>query len=205
MANREEVPKVNAGSMADIAFLLLIFFLVTTSIETDSGLDRMLPRIPDSKELPPIILERNILPISINGDGELLVDNELINLKELKKVTKAFLDNGGALQGDTKHCDYCEGERSSNSSDSPQEAIVSLVSNRETSYGVYITVQNELVGAYNDLRNREAQSLYKRDFTEMEATYLRPETSKSKKEQLKPKIKIIQQRFPLNLSEAEIN
>ena len=205
MANREEVPKVNAGSMADIAFLLLIFFLVTTSIETDSGLDRMLPRIPDLTTSPPVIPERNILPITINGDGELLVDDELINLKELKSLTKAFIDNGGALQGDDRYCDYCDGERSPESSDSPAEAIVSLKSNRKTSYGVYITVQNELVGAYNELRNREAQRLYKRDFTELEAIYLNPETLQSQKGQLKLKIKNIQQRFPLNLSEAERN
>jgi biopolymer transport protein ExbD len=203
MANREEVPKVNAGSMADIAFLLLIFFLVTTSIETDVGLDRMLPRINPEPPLP--ISERNILPVLINKEGELLVADELIALNDLKSLTTAFLDNGGALQNDARYCDYCLGNRDPKSSDSPAEAVVSLISNRETSYGVYIAVQNELVGAYNNLRNREAQRLYHMNYTEMEVIYLNPETSKSIKEGLKPRMRIIQELFPLNLSEAEIN
>lgn len=203
MANREEVPKVNAGSMADIAFLLLIFFLVTTSIETDAGLDRKLPRLNSEPPLP--IPERNILPISINKVGELLVDNELTNLNALRQLTTAFLDNGGAPQTDTRYCDYCSGSRDPKSSDSPAEAIVSLTTDRETTYGVYISVQNELVGAYNDLRNREAQRLYQMDFTEMESRYSSTETPKSVKVDLKHRIKIIQDLFPLNLSEAERN
>lgn len=203
MVNREEVPKVNAGSMADIAFLLLIFFLVTTSIETDVGLARMLPIINSEPPLP--ISVKNIFPISINSDGELLVDNELTNLTDLRSLTIDFLDNGGALQSDSRYCSYCQGERNPESSDSPAEAVVSLMSHRETSYGVYIAVQNELVGAYNNLRNREAQRLYKREYTEMESIYLNPETPKSVKEDLKPKIKNIQRLFPLNLSEAERN
>ncbi len=203
MASREEVPKVNAGSMADIAFLLLIFFLVTTSIETDTGLSRMLPRITSDPPLP--IPEKNILAISINGNGELLVNDELIDLAELRKLTTTFLDNGGALESDARYCDYCQGVRDRSSSDSPAEAVVSLMSSRETSYGVYISVQNELVGAYNDLRNRESQRLYNRDYTEMETIYSNLETPKPVREALKPKIKNIQQLFPLNLSEAERN
>lgn len=203
MTNRDEVPKVNAGSMADIAFLLLIFFLVTTSIETDAGLDRMLPRITNDPVMP--IPRKNILPIMIDGQGVLLVDDELTDLTDLRKLTIAFLDNGGALQEDPRYCDYCKGERDPKSSDSPAEAVVSLLSNRETSYGTYISVQNELVGAYNELRNREAQRLYKRYYTEMETAYLSPETPAAVKEDLKPKIKHIQDLFPLNLSEAERN
>lgn len=205
MASREEAPQVNAGSMADIAFLLLIFFLVTTTIETDAGLDRMLPKL--EKEPPPVppIPQKNILPISINAKGDLLLGDELITLKELRSLTKAFLDNGGALQGDARYCDYCQGERNPKSSDSPAEAVVSLMSNRETTYGVYIAVQNELVAAYNELRNREAQRLYKTDFTLMEAIYLKSETPKSTREELKGKIKHIQDLFPMKLSEAQRN
>ncbi|MGF1558146.1 MAG: ExbD/TolR family protein [Flavobacteriaceae bacterium] len=205
MASREEAPQVNAGSMADIAFLLLIFFLVTTTIETDAGLDRMLPKL--EKEPPPVppIPQKNILPISINAKGELLLGDELITLKELRSLTKAFLDNGGAAKGDARYCDYCQGERNPKSSDSPAEAVVSLMSNRETTYGVYIAVQNELVAAYNELRNREAQRLYKTDFTLMEAVYLMSETPKSTREELKGKIKHIQDLFPMKLSEAQRN
>lgn len=188
--------------MADIAFLLLIFFLVTTSIETDAGLNRMLPKIT-VVTIP--IPEKNILPILINGDGELLVDNQVTDLADLRELTIAFLDNGGARPQDPRYCGYCKGERDPKSSDSPAEAVVSLVSSRETSYGAYIAVQNELGGAYNLLRDREAHRLYQRPYTEMENEYSRPETPVSVKEELKSKIKRIQGLFPLNLSEAERN
>ena len=78
-----------------------------------------------------------------------------------------------------------------------------MKNDRETKYGTYITVQNELVGAYNDLRNREAQRLYGRKFTDMEAEYLNPETAQSVKDELKEKVKKIQDLFPQKLSEAE--
>lgn len=203
MTNRDEVPRVNAGSMADIAFLLLIFFLVTTSIETDTGLDRMLPRITTERPLP--IQERNILPILINGADELWVGDEVVPLSDLRNRTVSFLDNGGALPDDPRYCDYCRGKRDPKSSDSPGEAVVSLLSHRETSYGIYIAVQNELVGAFNELRNREARRRYQKGFVDMEAEYLRPETPIATKEDLKSKIKHIQKLFPLNLSEAERN
>ncbi len=201
MASREEAPKVNAGSMADIAFLLLIFFLVTTTIETDAGLNRMLP----GKDSPPPsdVYQRNILPILLNGKDELMVDGEIIDLKDLKDITIAFLDNGGASSESENYCNYCQGNRDVKSSDNPDKAIVSLMSNRETTYGVYITVQNELVAAYNNLRNREAQRLYKIDFTAMEALYDKSETPKAKKDELKMKIRSIQKLYPMKLSEAE--
>jgi hypothetical protein len=79
------------------------------------------------------------------------------------------------------------------------------MSSRKTSYGVYITVQNELVGAYNDLRNREAQRLFKADFTTMEEAYLNPETSEKIRVNLMEKIKKIRDLYPMKLSEAERN
>ena len=83
------------------------------------------------------------------------------------------------------------------------KAIISLKNDRETQYSTYITVQNELVGAYNDLRNRESQRLFKKKFVEMEAEYLNPETSDEVKEELKEKVKRIQELFPQKLSEAQ--
>ncbi len=203
MARRGAPPEVNAGSMADIAFLLLIFFLVTTTIETDAGLDRMLPPIEPPTETPPIIREKNIFTVNINKSGQLLVENELTNLKELRKKAIAFLDNGGAPSGTPEYCDYCKGKRDESSSDNPDKAIISLKNDRETKYGTYITVQNELVGAYNDLRNRESQRLYKRNFTEMESEYLNPETPSNVRDKLKEAVLKIQGLFPQKLSEAE--
>ena len=78
-----------------------------------------------------------------------------------------------------------------------------MKNDRETKYATYITVQNELVGAYNDLRNREAQRLYGRDFTEMEAEFLNPETPSRIRDDLEPKVKRVQQLYPQKLSEAE--
>ncbi len=198
MARRAGAPEVNAGSMADIAFLLLIFFLVTTTIETDAGLDRMLPPIEPPEDIDVVIKQKNIFQVNINKNGQLLADEELIDLKQLRAKATAFLDNGG-----DGTCTYCKGKRNAESSDNPSKAIISLKNDRETKYGTYITVQNELVGAYNDLRNREAQRLFGRDFTEMEAEYLNPETPQAIKDDLKDKVKKIQDLFPQKLSEAE--
>ena len=188
---------MNAGSMADIAFLLLIFFLVTTTIETDAGLDRMLPPL-EPPDTDVIIKQKNIFTVNINKNGQLLVEEELIDLRELRNKAVAFLDNGG-----DGTCNYCKGRRDASSSDNPTKAIISLKNDRETKYGTYITVQNELVGAYNDLRNREGQRLYGRDFTEMEAEFLNPETPSRIRDDLEPKVKRVQQLYPQKLSEAE--
>lgn len=202
MARRAGAPEVNAGSMADIAFLLLIFFLVTTTIETDAGLDRMLPPIePPDQDV--VIKQKNIFQVNINKNGQLLADDELIEISNLREKAMAFLDNGGAPQGSPDYCSYCKGARDASSSDSPAKAIISLKNDRETKYATYITVQNELVGAYNDLRDREAQRLYGKKFVDMEAEYLNPETSDEVKDELKEKVQRIQELFPQKLSEAE--
>jgi len=203
MARRSGAPEVSAGSMADIAFLLLIFFLVTTTIETDAGLDRMLPPWEPPEEEPPVIKQKNIFTVNINRNGQLLVEDEILEIKDLREKAKAFLDNGGAPSGDPEHCNYCKGERNPASSDNPVKAIISLKNDRETEYSTYITVQNELVGAYNELRNREAMRLYKKNFVDMEAEYLNPETTNEVKEELKEKVRRIQELFPQKLSEAE--
>ena len=203
MARRAGAPEVSAGSMADIAFLLLIFFLVTTTIETDAGLDRMLPPWEPPTEDPPIIKQKNIFTVNINRNGQLLVEDEIIEITKLREKAMAFLDNGGAPSGTPDYCSYCKGAKDASSSDNPDKAIISLKNDRETEYSTYITVQNELVGAYNDLRNREAMRLFKKNFVDMEAEYLNPETSDEVKEELKEKVKRIQGLFPQKLSEAE--
>lgn len=198
MAKRN-IPEVNAGSMADIAFLLLIFFLVTTTIETDSGLDRKLPPIQEVD--PPVIKQKNILQVIVNKNNQILADEEVVKLEELKDVAVAFLDNGGGTGEDA--CTFCQGKRDPNSSDNPIKAIISLKNDRETKYSTYIAVQNELVAAYNVLRNRESQRLNGRSFTEIEAEYKDPKTPQSVKDALKPKIEEIKEMIPQKLSEAE--
>ncbi|PCJ97977.1 MAG: biopolymer transporter ExbD [Flavobacteriaceae bacterium] len=202
MSKRTDVPKVNAGSMADIAFLLLIFFLVTTVIETNAGLDRRLPRWNDNDTTIVMRYERNVLAIFLDSNGKLMANNNLVQLKELKTVALDFIDNGGSLSTSEEYCSYCKGERSATSSDNPAKAVISLASNRETSYGAYISVQNELVAAYNELRNREAQRLFKMNFTDMETQYGKAETSLIVKKELKERIVQIQKRYPLNIIDA---
>ena len=202
MAKRS-APEVNAGSMADIAFLLLIFFLVTTTIETDSGLNRKLPPMEDQVD-PPIIREKNIFTVLVSKNDQLLVEEELADIADLRSLAVAFLDNGGGV-GD-EACDYCQGARDTDSSDNPDKAVISLKNDRETDYKVYIAVQNELVAAYNVLRNREFARLNPNlglSFVEADRRYSDPRTSTSEKEVLMPKLAEVKLLFPQKLSEAE--
>jgi biopolymer transport protein ExbD len=202
MAKRS-APEVNAGSMADIAFLLLIFFLVTTTIETDSGLNRKLPPMEDVVD-PPIIKERNIFTVVVNKNNDLLVEEKPMDISELREAAVAFLDNGGGNGEDA--CDFCQGARDKDSSDNPEKAVISLKNDRETDYKVYISVQNELVAAYNVLRNREFARLNPNlglTFVQADRRYSDPRTSTSEKEALKPKLAEVKLLFPQKLSEAE--
>jgi len=202
MAKRA-APEVNAGSMADIAFLLLIFFLVTTTIETDSGINRKLPPTDEVVD-PPVIKQRNIFTVVVNKDNRLLVEEELMDISELREAAIAFLDNGGG-QGE-EACDYCKGKRDTSSSDNPEKAIISLKNDRETSYKVYIAVQNELVAAYNDLRDREFALLNPMagmTYTEAQKRYSDPRSTATEKDKLKPMLDEVKSMYPQKLSEAE--
>lgn len=200
MAKRA-APEVNAGSMADIAFLLLIFFLVTTTIETDTGISRKLPPIDDSDTPPPIIKQKNIFTVLINGKNQLLVEDELMELKDLRKAAEEFLDNGGGTGDDA--CSYCKGKHSPTSSDNPDKAVISLKNERETTYSTYISVQNELVAAYNELRNRRSQELYGISFDELQARYDDTNSPQFKNEKLKERIEKIKLEYPQKLSEVQ--
>ncbi|GLB50967.1 biopolymer transporter ExbD [Neptunitalea chrysea] len=199
MAKRA-APEVNAGSMADIAFLLLIFFLVTTTIETNQGLSARLPeRQPVTEDAPPL-RKRNVFEVMVNQNDQLLVENELMEIGDLREAAVAFLDNGG-----DGSCAYCQGTKDVNSSVNPNKAIISLRNQRGTSYKMYVAVQNELQAAYNVLRERERERLYPNEvsWTEMWAQYNAAKTSDARKDALKPKIEKLQELFPYKLSEAE--
>ncbi len=200
---RRKSPEVNAGSMADIAFLLLIFFLVTTTIETDSGINRKLPPMEEQID-PPIIRQKNIFTVVVNKNNQLLVEEELTDLKDLRNLAVEFLDNGGGSGEEA--CDYCQGNKDPRSSDNPDKAIISLKNDRETEYKVYIAVQNELVAAYNVLRNREFSRLYPNEvisYVEADLRYSDPRTSIDEKASLKEKLDVIKALYPQKLSEAE--
>ena len=129
---------INSSSMADIAFLLLIFFLVTTTIANDKGLTLQLPPNPEDVEQTDIkIPERNIFKILINSSDKLLVENEpMENPRDIRDLVKKFVENNGV---------------DPNLSDSPEKAIVSIKTNRGTSYESFIEVYNEVQGAYYDM------------------------------------------------------
>ena len=127
---------VNSGSMADIAFLLLIFFLVSTKIASDKGLTVQLP--PKQENRPPVeIKARNVFNILINSQDRLLVENEPMDIRDLPNEVKKFIDNNG---------------RDPKSSDSPQKAGVSLKTDRGTSYETYIRIYDDLKRTYHALR-----------------------------------------------------
>lgn len=203
MARREN-PEINAGSMADIAFLLLIFFLVTTTMNVDSGISKKLSEKPPKDYVPPIIKEKNIFEVNINRNNELLVEGERMNIKDIKEAAIKFIDNGG---GDGKidegvatgPCTYCKGDRNERSSDHPNKAVISVQSDRGTEYGTYIEVQNELLKAYTDLRNRLSQERYKMSYSELEAAL----DEDKENETLKKKVQDIKTSYPQIISDAE--
>lgn len=207
MAKRS-APEVNAGSMADIAFLLLIFFLVTTTIEKDKGILRSLPPIEPPNDDEVVIRQKNLFVVLLNRNDQLLVEDELMQLKDLRKATVEFLDNGGDVNNEGEPCDYCQGKRDPKSSDHPDKAIISLQHDRETTYGKYIEVQNELVAAYNFLRNREAKRLFGQFYPEVDDVYFAMLAEKEKNQfkrdvTLDERIEKIKAMYPMKLSEAE--
>ena len=213
--------EINAGSMADIAFLLLIFFLVTTTMDVDSGISRKLPeKQPDNIDPPPI-KQKNIFEVNINRNNELLVEDNEMEVKDLREAAIEFLDNGGGLgksAPDSKGtpCNYCEGKKDPKSSDHPSKAVISVQSGRGTSYGMYISVQNELLEAYSFLRNRYAKKYLKGKYAGMsydELLLLEENSSGEKVEKdekgekiltpLQKAIKEIKEAYPQILSDAE--
>lgn len=202
---RRAAPEVNAGSMADIAFLLLIFFLVTTTIEVDSGISSKLPPELEDDAPPPPIKEKNIFQVLVSKDNQLLVEESPMDIKDLTEAAVAFIDNGG---GEGKNgCVYCQGDKNPESSDNPKKAVVSLVNDRQASYKYYVTVTNELVRAYTILRNRESLKRFNESYEDM---YLRfkewPDLEREDNpeyDELEKKITEIREMYPRNLSEAE--
>ncbi len=176
-------PTVNAGSMADIAFLLLIFFLVTTTIASDEGINRKLPReCPPNIDCSTDLNERNVLRIVLNGKDEILIHNALVTLPEIKNITKDFIDNNGETT-----CLYCNGKQLIHSSDTPTEAVISLQNDRTTSYALFVKVQDEITKAYYELRS----------------TYSKNKFHKTENELTPREIKEIREAYPFIISEAE--
>jgi len=173
MSKNREVPEINASSMADIAFLLLIFFLVTTTMDIDKGiLVTLPPYVPDQEDVDVKIKQKNVLEILVNAKDQLLVEGELMEVTELKEMAIKHVDNNG---------------KDPLLSDSPQDAVVSLENDKGTTYNRYIEVYNEIRAAYNTLRERKAQQKFGVGYKDL-----------SKEQQ-----KEIRAIYPLKLSEAD--
>jgi biopolymer transport protein ExbD len=149
---RRSVPEINAGSMADIAFLLLIFFLAVTTLDTDTGLMRQLPAIPDPNIPQDVnkINDRNILEVKVNKDNMLLVEGQLTDFNRLREIAHNFILNpNDSPNMPEKHVVNIPFFGNV----AVTKAVISLQNDIGTKYGVYIAVQNELIAARAKLRD----------------------------------------------------
>ena len=197
---RRELPEINAGSMADIAFLLLIFFLVTTIIDTNKGIFTKLPR----KEalIDPIpFKEKNILDIIINPNNELLVENEITDMSNLTEIARNFIDNGGGTDSNGKKCTWCKGEKDPASSDHPTKALIAIDASRNAEYGTYINVLDCVHSAYAKLRDEYALNAYGISYKEMVD---QGKKHTDRKEFLRAQIKEVRTKYPLLVTDTEI-
>ncbi len=170
--------EINSGSMADIAFLLLIFFLVTTTIASDKGLPMTLPQKKDPNDKTVIEFNaRNVFNVLVNSRNQLLVEDEPMAVEQLKDAVMRFVSNNGV---------------NPDLSDSPQKAVVSIKTDRGTDYGVYLKVLDAVKAAYNELRAKYLGISVKE--------YLNLDTDNPAD---KEKLDKAKEAFPANISEAE--
>ncbi|AXT20097.1 biopolymer transporter ExbD [Flavobacteriaceae bacterium AU392] len=178
-----KAPEVNAGSMADIAFLLLIFFLVTAVIPNDKGIARKLPPLCLEMDCSEELSEQNVLRISLNASNQIFVQNEIISIETFKNKIKAFVDNNG-----DKSCNYCKGLNLNKSSDNPKKAVISFQVHPETFYNTFIKVQDELSKAYYELRKQYALNILGKHIDVLNSE----------------DIKTLKKAYPFKVSEAEV-
>lgn len=175
-SNEREEPEIGGAGMADIAFLLLIFFLLVTTIDVDTGIGLQLPPAPEEDQEPPPIKERNLLNILVNAQGQVLLDEEPTPVDQVKQQVKDFITNNG---------------EDPELSESPDKAIVSIKTDRATPYNVYIDMLDEVMGAYNEIRNQAARSQFGVSYEQLE-----DESEEQQK---------IQDMYPKKISIAEPN
>ncbi|WP_303071984.1 ExbD/TolR family protein [Bacteroides fluxus] len=184
---KRKVPDINSSSTADIAFLLLIFFLITTSMDTDRGLARQLPPPPekDQKMDNIKVKDRNILPVFLNMQDQLMCGNDYITVDQLRAKAKEFIAN--------PYNDENKPEKSSTNVEFfgnmmvTKNHVISLRCDRSSSYKAYLAVQNELVAAYNELRDELAQEKWQKNYADLN----------------EDQQKAIREIYPQKISEAE--
>lgn len=182
---KKKVPEINASSMADISFLLLIFFLVTTTMDTDSGITRRLPPPVENPDMDVKVKERNILNVMINKYDKLMVNGKPGDVSTLKDITKEFItpkpNDEKAPEVETKEIELI-------GSFMTNKGVVSLKNDRGTSYMMYIAVQNELAKAFNELREEVAMRYFQQHYADITD---------------KDKLDAVNKAVPVRISEAE--
>ncbi len=182
-----KLPEYNSASLADIAFMLLIFFLVTTTMDTDTGISRMLPppvppdQIQDDDQK---IKERNVFVVLINKNDQLLVENKPMDIRYLKEAAKEFIANPAKKDNLPE---FKEVEVPYFGVYQVSKQIISLQNDRGTSYGIYIQAQNELAAAYNELRDGLALQKFGKRYNDL----------------IDDKQKAVKKVYPQRISEAE--
>lgn len=187
MGKKRETGEINSSSMADIAFLLLIFFLVTTSMSTSTGLSRRLPPpLPPDMKVPPVdVNKRNIFVVKVNSQNQLMVQGELMEVRDLRQKAKEFIKNENNepnLPVKTEVNIPLIGLMSIT-----KDHVISLQNDVDTQYQAYINVQNELVAAYNELRNELASEKFGAAYNDLD----------------EDQQKAVQAVYPQKISEAE--
>ena len=182
---KKKVPDLNAGSMADISFLLLVFFLVTTTMDTDSGITRRLPPPVENPEMDVKVKERNIMNVMINKYDKLLVNGKPGDVATIKDLTKEFItprpSDEKAPETEVKEIELLGNVMLS-------KGVVSLKNDRGTSYAMYISVQNELARAFNEMRDEMSLKHFNQHYADLTD---------------KDKIDAINKAVPVRISEAE--
>ncbi len=183
MRSKKEIPEINAGSMADIAFLLLIFFLVTVTMDVDTGITRKLPPpVEDEKTVDQ--KQRNIFEVLINSANQLLVEGKPGNIQTLKEDAKTFFlnpnDDLDLPEKELKQIELIGDVYVS-------KGVISLKNDRGTSYEIYIRVQNELTRAFQEMRDEMAVEKFGTKYDKLAAE----------------KQEAIQSVIPMAISEAE--
>lgn len=198
--SKREIQEINAGSMADIAFLLLIFFLVTTTMDVDTGLMRVLPPpILEDVPPPPPVKMRNVFVVLANSQDYLLVENDYMQVEDLKDAAKEFIIGKPGNPGDERFPEF-------KISQDPlivkyfgpnypiSKQIISLQNDRGTSYQLYIAIQDQLAAAYTEVRNEVAMNKFGKKYDDLKDSKSAVDNEKAK---------AIRALIPQRISEAE--
>ena len=182
-----KVPAINASSMADISFLLLIFFLITTSMDVSQGLARRLPQPPDPNQKieETDINQRNLFVVKINSANQLLVQGQETNISQLRAKAKEFIDNPN--NDPNLPVLVTEEIEGLGVVTYTPDHVISVQNDVDTQYQAYLDVQNELVAAYNELRDAFAKKQFGKSYNELQ----------------EDEQKLVQKVYPQKISEAE--